>query len=73
MGYQKIYKKIHIWQNENLSLSDCENLDARQISYDYLMKKILIKNRETHPDIKFLTNSVLHSSVHDRISKIYSF
>jgi hypothetical protein len=37
------------------------------------MKKLLLKNRETHPDINFLTNSVLHASVHDRISKIYSF
>lgn len=73
MGYQYIYKKIHIWQNNNLNLSDCENLDGRQISYDYLMKKLLLKNRETHPDINFLTNSVLHASVHDRISKIYSF
>lgn len=73
MGYQKIYKKIHIWKNENLDLSECENLDGRQISYDYLMKKLLIKNRETHPDIKFLTNSVMHASINDRVSKIYSF
>ena len=72
MGYHNIYKKIHIWSNNNFNISDCKNCTGVEIADVYLLDKLLLKNRITHPDLQFLNKSVLHLSVHDRIN-IYSF
>lgn len=72
MGFHLIYKKIHIWNNNNFNIYDCQNYTGSQIADEYLLDKLLLKNRITHPNFKFLNKSVLNSSSFDRFN-IYSF
>lgn len=73
MGYFNFYKKIHIWNNSNFDINDCLNLEGRHISYNYLLSKLIIENRETHPELPHLNYSVLDLHEEYRLEKMYSF
>lgn len=73
MGYFNFYKKIHIWNNHNFNINDCVNLEGRHISYNYLLSKLIIENRETHPELPHLNYSVLDLHEEYRLEKMYSF
>ena len=72
MGYHNIYKKIHIWKNLNFKINDCNNISGTEIAENYLFKNMLVKHRLTHPDLGFLTPSVLNNAAFSRMD-IYSF
>ena len=73
MGYSKMFKKIHIWDNSDFNINDCIDIEGKYISYNYLLSKLIIENRETHPCLPHLNYSVLDLNVIDRLDKIYSF
>jgi hypothetical protein len=73
MGYHKMYKKIHIWNNFDFNIDECNLLTGLQIADSFLIDKILLKNRITHPELHYLHKSVLHVNIPDRVESIYSF
>ena len=73
MGFFKMYKKIHIWNNTDFNISDCIDLEGKNISYNYLLSKLIIENRETHPELTHLNYSVLDLNEEYRLEKMYSF
>ena len=85
IGYGKMGKTIEkvaierghtiaaILDSSDFNINDCIDLEGKYISYNYLLSKLIIENRETNPELPHLNYSVLDLNVVDRLDKIYSF
>ena len=63
-------ENIAIW---DFNINDCIDLEGKNISYNYLLSKLIIENRETHPELSHLNYSVLDLNEEYRLEKMYSF